>query len=315
MADRFYGADVEELRQLAGQFERQAATVGQAVTALTSAVKSAAWKGPGADRFRSTWTSQHKPRLTGAQTILSEQAKALRRNADEQERVSADSGGGGVAGAGAAASAGVGPSTGVGGSGSDSLPNGNVSILGGGVWNATLTGAKYPGRIYEAGETPVFHKTYAAGSGADLDRVFRGGAGIGGTVFSGLGLVGDIGNLRTMGGQDGFQRAQTLANTTADAAGLTASVLSVAAPAGSTAARFIPGVGALASGAATVADGASFLSDLKSGDTKAAIYDGISMLGDAVATAGAFVPPPAGLALQLVGGGVSLASHFLKNIF
>ena len=93
-----YGADVAQLRQLAGQFDRAADRLDQDRMTVGNAIQISAWAGPVAVRFRLQWSSEHTVRLSAASARLREAALALRRNADDQERTSAVDGGASGAG-------------------------------------------------------------------------------------------------------------------------------------------------------------------------------------------------------------------------
>lgn len=84
-----YGADVDELRRLAKQFDDGEARLRSALNSLDGPLRSSPWSGPAADRFRSDWTSQHSRSLAAAANLLGEAAVALRRNADQQQSASA----------------------------------------------------------------------------------------------------------------------------------------------------------------------------------------------------------------------------------
>jgi hypothetical protein len=90
----FFGADVGELRQLAGTFENAAAQLSRTRTSIGGNVQSSPWTGPVAFRFRSSWDSQSSTQLAAAADRLSNAAASLRRNAAEQEGASAASGSG-----------------------------------------------------------------------------------------------------------------------------------------------------------------------------------------------------------------------------
>ncbi|SEQ81610.1 hypothetical protein SAMN05444745_111108 [Arthrobacter sp. OV608] len=89
-----YGADVAELRSLAAQFDRAADQLDEHRTFLGNAVQHSPWLGPDAERFRGQWDSEHNARVATAARLLRDTAATVRRNADEQERVSAVDGGG-----------------------------------------------------------------------------------------------------------------------------------------------------------------------------------------------------------------------------
>lgn len=88
-----YGADVAQLRTLAGQFDRMASQLDSNRMTVGNAIQISAWVGPVAVRFRHTWESDYSRRLHGAAERLRAAARLLRANADDQERTSAASGG------------------------------------------------------------------------------------------------------------------------------------------------------------------------------------------------------------------------------
>jgi uncharacterized protein YukE len=88
-----YGADVEQLRQLAhsmstasDRLERDRLTVGHQI-------KISAWVGPFAATFKAQWESEHSLHVASVARVLEENATQLRKNADEQEAASAADGG------------------------------------------------------------------------------------------------------------------------------------------------------------------------------------------------------------------------------
>lgn len=83
------GADVAQLRALAGSFERAAEQLRQTSTRVRSGIQISAWAGPFAVRFRKTWDSEHSVKLTRVAAALAAQARQLRLEADQQERTSA----------------------------------------------------------------------------------------------------------------------------------------------------------------------------------------------------------------------------------
>lgn len=83
------GADVAQLRALAGSFERAADQLRQTSARVRSGIQISAWAGPFAVRFRKTWDSEHSVKLTKAAATLAAQARQLRLEADQQERTSA----------------------------------------------------------------------------------------------------------------------------------------------------------------------------------------------------------------------------------
>jgi uncharacterized protein YukE len=93
MTKGLIGADVAALRQLAAQFDREADTLNAAITTVSRGVQSQFWTGPVAVRFRGTWVQTHNPRLAQTVQALHDNAKILRRNADQQETTSNSDGG------------------------------------------------------------------------------------------------------------------------------------------------------------------------------------------------------------------------------
>ncbi len=93
-----YGADVAQLRTLAGQFDRMATKLDSDRMSVGNAIQISAWVGPVAVRFRHTWDSDYSRRLHSAAERLRAAARSLRSNADDQERTSAASPGLGAGG-------------------------------------------------------------------------------------------------------------------------------------------------------------------------------------------------------------------------
>lgn len=84
-----YGADIEQLRSLATQFDRSADRLDADRMSVGNAIRISAWMGPVAVRFRAQWDSDHSRRLHEAALRLRDAASALRANAAQQERASA----------------------------------------------------------------------------------------------------------------------------------------------------------------------------------------------------------------------------------
>ncbi len=84
-----YGADVGQLRQLAGQFDGAAERLDANRMTVGNAIQISAWAGPVAVRFRHHWDSEHSRKVQAAAVRLREAAHKLRANADDQERTSA----------------------------------------------------------------------------------------------------------------------------------------------------------------------------------------------------------------------------------
>lgn len=97
---RTYGADVAELRRLAGEFRIAADELDRDGGMMTRLLNGVDWIGGVASRFTSQWTGVQLPRISLSTRFLREAADQLTRNADQQERAS----GGAAAGAGGSGS-------------------------------------------------------------------------------------------------------------------------------------------------------------------------------------------------------------------
>ncbi|GAY17820.1 WXG100 family type VII secretion target [Mycobacterium sp. shizuoka-1] len=83
----YNGADVDQLRTAAKQFDSVAGALEGVAKAVSSSINGP-WWGTDADRFRSQWTGTSQPNVRAAVSALRDGAVSLRRNADEQEKVS-----------------------------------------------------------------------------------------------------------------------------------------------------------------------------------------------------------------------------------
>ncbi len=93
MAAGIFGADVEQLRSLAKQFESSASTLLNVIRTLDRHINSPdAWRGPDAERFRSDWNQRGRLAITRSAEALKTAASALSRNAQEQQQASAGNG-------------------------------------------------------------------------------------------------------------------------------------------------------------------------------------------------------------------------------
>ena len=89
----FYGADISQLRTLAGVMGKAADTIALQSTQLTNVINStASWKGQDAAHFKSDWNSNHRQSLIQAVTLLRSSAKELKEHANQQEFASHKSG-------------------------------------------------------------------------------------------------------------------------------------------------------------------------------------------------------------------------------
>ena len=84
-----YGADSDQLDELARRFESSSVLIRDAAQRLTSQLATSPWQGQKADAFRADWGHRHRRDLVTVFAALSVARDALRRNAAEQRAVSA----------------------------------------------------------------------------------------------------------------------------------------------------------------------------------------------------------------------------------
>jgi hypothetical protein len=99
-----YGADVAQLRALAGKFEQLADQLDSGRVTVGNAIRISAWVGPFATSFRYQWDSGYSVQVHNAAMLLRTNAGKVRANADAQERASAVDLSIGVSGLGASVS-------------------------------------------------------------------------------------------------------------------------------------------------------------------------------------------------------------------
>ncbi|MGW2090722.1 WXG100 family type VII secretion target [Promicromonospora sukumoe] len=95
-----WGADVAQLRTLATTLRDRTQTLETARALVDSLIDDLDWFGPSGQRFRAEWSDTHRGGLTAAIDSLVQAGNALDRNADDQERTSADAGTAGGVGTG-----------------------------------------------------------------------------------------------------------------------------------------------------------------------------------------------------------------------
>jgi uncharacterized protein YukE len=83
-----YGADVEQLEQLARKFDEESKNIRQAMTTVTGQMGQTWWQGPDANRFRSEWESTHRSALSRLADSLQQAAQQVKKQASEQRQVS-----------------------------------------------------------------------------------------------------------------------------------------------------------------------------------------------------------------------------------
>ncbi|GAA2863844.1 hypothetical protein [Paenarthrobacter ilicis] len=91
----FYGADIAQLRSLAGVMGKAADAISLQGTQLSNAINSTtAWQGRDATVFKGDWNSQHRQSLMKAANMLRENASQLKKHANQQEFASHNDGSG-----------------------------------------------------------------------------------------------------------------------------------------------------------------------------------------------------------------------------
>ncbi|MFW0773327.1 hypothetical protein ACLRGI_09165 [Paenarthrobacter nitroguajacolicus] len=91
----FYGADIAQLRSLAGVMGKAADAISLQSTQLSNAINSTtAWQGRDATVFKGDWNSQHRQSLVKAANMLRENASQLKKHANQQEFASHNDGSG-----------------------------------------------------------------------------------------------------------------------------------------------------------------------------------------------------------------------------
>jgi uncharacterized protein YukE len=71
-----------QLQSLKGTFDREAHSVAELTSTITGQLGNTWWKGPAADRFRSSWESQFAPTLRQLQAALQEASAEISRRHD-----------------------------------------------------------------------------------------------------------------------------------------------------------------------------------------------------------------------------------------
>lgn len=87
----FYGADVEQLRQLGREFNQQADQLEAVLNRINARIDSSAWRGPDAEGFRSDWNGRLSPSIRSALRVLQDVSGQVLVNAQQQEQASGGS--------------------------------------------------------------------------------------------------------------------------------------------------------------------------------------------------------------------------------
>jgi WXG100 family type VII secretion target len=76
------GAEMGQLQSLGQSFTRESQTVAQLVATIGGQVQSTWWKGPAAERFRSSWESEFAPTMRRLEAALQQASQEIARRHD-----------------------------------------------------------------------------------------------------------------------------------------------------------------------------------------------------------------------------------------
>ncbi|MGD8196095.1 WXG100 family type VII secretion target [Herbiconiux sp. P18] len=294
MTGGFWGADADQLRALAKDFDQKATQLSGMASTLTASINGAsAWSGPDAALFKQDWNSTYRASLTSANQSLLAAASALVKNADEQEQASSDDGGAGPGGSGPGGSGpGGSPFPGTDGSGTGDA--GDDGSMLDDILNSPVVGSinDYLNAAGIVGGVDALLQLRLGGAFSSLDaaldfRAFAGGFNTASDFFNGN----NWGSL-----------TQGLSNVLGDGA--------LASRVGS-AAEFLGTAGKVLGPAGVVLGYAGAYNSYQKGDYVRAGYDTVATTIGAVAL---FTPPPANLVLGAVSGGMALGGLLYDNV-
>ena len=83
-----WGLDVQQVRDLATNLDREADSIDQVLTKLTGMLNNTQWTGPDATQFRNDWQGSHTNALRRVSQALRDTAGIARSNATQQEQTS-----------------------------------------------------------------------------------------------------------------------------------------------------------------------------------------------------------------------------------
>ncbi|HVA09184.1 MAG TPA: WXG100 family type VII secretion target [Acidimicrobiales bacterium] len=98
MTSAMWGANPEELNELAQAMGGFASTIEEIDRSLSSSLRTSTWTGVDAEQFQGDWYGLHQPGLTRVATALQEVGAALRHEAQQQVSASAANSAGPVGG-------------------------------------------------------------------------------------------------------------------------------------------------------------------------------------------------------------------------
>jgi uncharacterized protein YukE len=73
------GAEMGQLESLGQSFTRESQDVARLMAAISGQVQSTWWKGPAADRFRSSWEAEFAPTLRRLEAALQQASQEISR--------------------------------------------------------------------------------------------------------------------------------------------------------------------------------------------------------------------------------------------
>ena len=85
-----WGLDVQQVRDLATNLDREADSIDQILSKLTGILSNTQWTGPDATQFRNDWQSSHATSLRKVAEALRAVSSQARSNASAQEQTSSN---------------------------------------------------------------------------------------------------------------------------------------------------------------------------------------------------------------------------------
>lgn len=84
----FWGADIEQLRQLSSQLNQKAGEIDNVLNTLIKQLGNIDWKGPDSETFRQDWSGTHANALRQIANDLRDAAATTQNSAGQQEAAS-----------------------------------------------------------------------------------------------------------------------------------------------------------------------------------------------------------------------------------
>jgi len=85
-----WGLDVQQVRDLATNLDREADSIDQTLSKLTGILSNTQWTGPDATQFRNDWQASHATSLRKVAEALRTVSSQARSNAAAQEQTSSN---------------------------------------------------------------------------------------------------------------------------------------------------------------------------------------------------------------------------------